>query len=207
MATTLDLVQQHLGPQEVAQIAQQLGADPAATQQAIDAAVPALVGGMASTAQQPQGATQIASLIGQHGGVLGNLGSVISGGGAGGGGILGSILGHHQPDVENGVQQASGMSSDKAKKLLMILAPIVLSALARRAGNSASAGGAGTATNAGGGGGLGGVLGGVLGGGLGNVLNGGLGDILKQDATQAHQQAQGGPMGGILGKILGGLGG
>jgi len=204
MASILDLVQQHLGPQEVAQIGQQLGTDPAATQQAIDAALPALVGGMASTAQSPQGAGELTSLMGAHGGVLGNIGSAISGGGAGGGGILGSILGHHQPAVESGVQQASGIGSDKTKKLLMILAPIVLSALARRAG---SAGGAAAPSGSTGGGGLGGALGGVLSGGLGNVLNGGLGDILKQDATQAHQQAQGGPMGGVLGKILGGLGG
>jgi len=204
MASILDLVQQHLGPQEIAQIGQQLGTDPAATKQAIDAALPALVGGMASTAQSPQGAGELTSLMGLHGGVLGNLGSAITAGGSASGGILGSILGHHQPAVESGVQQASGMSSDRTRKLLMILAPIVLSALARRAG---IAGGTSAPAGAGGGGGLGGALGGVLSGGLGNVLNGGLGDILRQDATQAHQQAQDGPMGGVLGKILGGLGG
>jgi hypothetical protein len=190
MASILDLVQQHLGPQELAQIGQQLGTDPASTKQAIDAALPALVGGMANTAQQPQGAGELQSLMGSHAGLLGSLGSLISsGGGASGGGILGSILGQHQPAVEQGVQQASGIQSDKAKQLLMILAPIVLSVLARRtmgAGGAASTG----ATTA-------------------NGAGGGLGDILRQDATQAQQQAQaqGGPMGGILGKILGGLAG
>ena len=188
MPTLLDVVNQHLGPQEIAQIGQQLGTDPAATQQAIDAALPGLVGGMANTAQAPQGAATIQGLMGTHGGILGDLSSVISGGGAGGG-ILGSILGQHQPAVEQGVQDASGLQSDKAKKLLMILAPIVLSALAKR-----SMGADGTGSSAGNGG-----------GGLGGILNGGLGDILRQDATQAQQQTQGSPMGGILGKILGGL--
>ena len=187
MASILDVVKQHLGPQEIAEIGQQLGTDPAATQQAIDAALPGLVGGMAQTAQAPQGAATIQGLLGSHGGILGDLSSAISGGGMGGG-ILGSILGQHQPAVEQGVQDASGLQSDKAKKLLMILAPIVLSALARR---SMGADGAGTAPGGG--------------GGLGGILNGGLGDILRQDATQAQQQTQGSPMGGILGKILGGL--
>ena len=183
MASVLDLVQQHLGPAEIAQIGQQLGIEPAAAQQAVDAALPALVGGMASTAQQPQGAGELQALLGSHGGgLLGNIGSMIAGaaGGGAGGGILGSILGQHQPAVEDGVDKASGIGSDNAKKLLMILAPIVLSALARRSMGAEGAGGAGQA-------------------------GGGLGDVLKQDATEAHEQAQGGPMGGILGKILGGL--
>lgn len=207
MASIIDLVKQHLGPQEIAQIGQQLGTDPAATQQAIDAALPAMVGGMASTAQQPQGASELQTLMGSHSGVLGNIGSMISAGGAGGG-VLGSILGQHQPAVEQGVQQASGFDQQKAKKLLMILAPIVLSALARRTMGS---GGAGAPASTGAAPTTGGGLGGVLSGGLGSILGGGagggLGDILKQDATQAQQQAQGGPMGGVLGKILGGLGG
>jgi hypothetical protein len=205
MASIIDVVQQHLGPQEIAQIGQQLGTDPAATQQAVNAALPALVGGMASTARQPQGATEIHGLMGSHSGALGDIGSMISGGGAGGG-ILGSILGHHQPDVEQGVQQASGLSSEKTKKLLMILAPIVLSALARRTMGNDGSGAAATPGATAGGGGLGGILSGGLGGILGGA-GGGLGDILKQDATQAQQQTQGGPVGGVLGKILGGLGG
>ena len=100
MASTLDLAQQHLGPQEIQQISQQLGTDPATTQQAVNAALPAIVGGLASTAQQPGGAS----------------------------GILGQVLGRHQADVNQGVQQASGLDSDRTRKLPMILAPIVLAA-------------------------------------------------------------------------------
>ena len=178
----LDLVQQHLGPQEIEQISRQLGTDAAATRQAVDAALPALVGGLASTAQQPGGESELRTLAGAQGGVLDNLGAMIGGGGVGG--ILGSILGGAQPTVEEGVQQASGLDSAKTRQLLAILAPIVLSALAKRAmgGSSAS-------------------------GGSGGMLDGGLADILRQDATQAQQKSAGTPGGGILGKILGGLGG
>jgi hypothetical protein len=176
MASILDLVQQHLGPQEVQQISEQLGTDTATAQQAVNAALPAMVGSLASTAQQPGGATGIQQLLGSHSGVLGSLGSLIGAGGAADGGILGQVLGRHEPDVQQGVQQASGLGSDQTKKLLMILAPIVIGALARRAMSH------GTAQE--------------------NPDD--LNDVLKQDAAQAHEQAkaQGHHVGGMLGKIL-----
>ena len=177
MASVLDIVQQHLGPQEMQQISQQLGTDPGTAQQAVNAALPAMVGGMANTAQQPGGASGIQSLLGSHGGILGSLGSMIGAGGAAdGGGILGQVLGRHEPAVQQGVQQASGLGSDQTRKLLMILAPIVLGALAKRAMNHGAAQSDPDQLN----------------------------DVLKQDAAQAHQQAQaqGHHMGGLLGKIL-----
>lgn len=140
MSSLLDLVKEHLGPQEVSQISQQLGTDQATTQQAVNAALPALVGGMANTAQQPQGASTIQQLMGSHAGVLGNLGSLLGAGApADGGSILGRILGHNQNEVQQGVQQASGLGSDQTRKLLMMLAPIVMGALAKRAMNHGNA--------------------------------------------------------------------
>jgi len=176
MASTLDLVQEHLGPQEIQQISQQLGTDPATTQQAVNAALPAIVGGLASTSQQPGGTSTIQQLLGSHGGILGSLGSLIGGGGAADSGILGQVLGHHQTDVNQGVQQASGLDSDRTRKLLMILAPIVIGALAKRAMNHGAENDPGK-----------------------------LNDVIRQDATQAQQQvqAQGQKhVGGLLGKML-----
>jgi hypothetical protein len=136
----VDLVQQHLGSNEIQQISQQIGADPATTERAIQTAVPMLVAGMAGTAQQPDGATQIQSLLGTHGNVLGNLGAMLGAGApADGGSILGSILGSHRDTVQQGVQQTSGLDAAKTKQLLMILAPIVIGALARRHSQSANA--------------------------------------------------------------------
>jgi hypothetical protein len=176
MASILELVQQHLGPQEVQQISQQLGTDPAQTQQAVNAALPAMVGGMASTAQQPGGASGIQQLLGSHGGILGSLGSLIGAGGAADGGILGQILGRHEGDVQQGVQEASGLGSDQTKKLLMMLAPIVVAALAKRAMSHGDA----------------------------HENPDQLNDVLRQDAAHAAEQAkaQGQHTGGLLGKVL-----
>ena len=128
----LDSVQQQLGPEQIAQISQQIGADPTQTRDAVQSALPMIVGGMAGTAQQPGGASTIQGLLGSHGGWLDNLGSLIGGGGAADGGVLGKVLGGHQSTVENGVQQSSGLNSDQTRKLLAILAPMVLAFLARR---------------------------------------------------------------------------
>ena len=144
----------------------------------MNAALPAIVGGLASTAQQPGGASSIQQLLGSHGGILGSLGSLIGAGGAADGGILGQVLGRHEADVNQGVQQASGLDSDRTRKLLMILAPIVIGALAKRA---MSHGAAQSDPNQ-------------------------LNDVLRQDAAQAQEQAnaQGQQhVGGLLGQDAG----
>lgn len=225
----LDLVQQQLGPQEMQQISQQVGADPAATEQAVQAALPMMVGGMAQSAREPEGASAIAGLLG-GGGIGGMLGGLLgggAGGGAGGGGlggllggmlgggagspgaagggggldmggILGSILGRSQPAVQDGVQQASGLNGDQTKKLLMILAPIVLGALMQRR-KQGQAGGAGAMASMPG-------MPGMPGGNAAAVDSDGDGipDYLEQEAQAAQQQAaQRSPqIGGIVGKIL-----
>jgi hypothetical protein len=177
MASILDLVQQHLGPSEIAQISQQLGTDPNTTQQAVDAALPAMVGGMANTAQQPQGASTLQGLLGSHSGVLGSLGALLGAGApADGGGLLGQILGQHQSTVQQGVEQQTGLGSDRTRKLLAILAPVVIGALAKRAADHGSA--------------------------QQNPEE--LKQVLQQDGAEAHQQAQAQSthMGGLLGKLM-----
>ena len=49
--SVLDLVQQNLGPAEIQQLSEQLGADPSSTASAVQAALPMLLGGMASSAR------------------------------------------------------------------------------------------------------------------------------------------------------------
>jgi hypothetical protein len=159
MSGIQDLISQQLSPDMINQISQTIGADPATTQQAVNAAVPMMMGGMAANASTPQGAQQIDAAASQHAGlldnlggignVLGGLGGMMQGGGSGasgglgglgglsdilsgaGGGILGNILGSNHSDVQDGVTQASGLDRAKAQRLLMILAPIVLAAIAR----------------------------------------------------------------------------
>lgn len=196
--SVLDLVQQHLGPSEIQQLSQQIGADPATTQSAVQAALPMMLGGMASSARQPGGATAIEGAMQDHasalgglggglGGILGSLGSLgglagaVGGGGGGGvGGILDRVLGHQQTAVQDGVQQASGLDRGQVQKLLMILAPIVLAALARRHQQGAGA----PATDA-----------------SADLNRNGVPDVLEREAQQAKAQAS--PhVGGLVGKIL-----
>lgn len=131
----IDAIQQHLGPTEINQISQHLGIDPATAQSAISAALPMMMGGMASHAQSG-GAEAVQQAIGAHSDVADNLSSVLQAGAPAdtgtSGGLLGRILGGHTQTVNQGVQQATGLDSDKTRKLLMMLAPVVLGVLARR---------------------------------------------------------------------------
>jgi hypothetical protein len=85
------------------------------------------------------------------------------------------VLGHNQSDVQQGVQQASGLGAEQTRTLLTILAPIVVGALARRATSDDSAQGPQEIQKS-----------------------------LQQDGQQAKQQAeQHSPhLGGLLGKIM-----
>jgi hypothetical protein len=151
-----DFIQQNLTPEMLDQISQQIGADPATTRQAVNAAVPMLMGGVAAHASTPQGAQALeaaAPATSQGGGMLGGLGDMIGGagglggvlggmmGGGGAGGILGSILGGNHSTIEDGVTQASGLNRQQSGKLLMMLAPIFLAAIShhRRQTNASPA--------------------------------------------------------------------
>ena len=170
----IDSVRQQLGPAEMQQISQQLGVDQATAEQAVQNALPSMVVGMAGHAQQPEGSQAIQGALGS-GAVLGGLGSILAGGAPGGdlGGILGSILGRHSTDVHQDVEQKSGLDSAKTRKLLMILAPIVIAALAKRHSQAQQTSAPGTQPP--------------------------LGDVLKNEANRANQGSGGG---GLLGKIL-----
>lgn len=186
----LDIVQQKLGPEQIQQISQHLGIDPATTSNAIAAALPMIVGGMAHTAQQPGGASAIQSAVDDHGagGILGSLGGLgglgglagmlggATGGTSGGGGLLGSILGQHSATVQNGVQTASGLDASKVQSLLAMLAPIVMAALAQHSASQPSSG-----------------------------SSGGIGSILQQAAAAAQNNSGSSQVGGVLGQILGKL--
>ncbi|MEO8578033.1 MAG: DUF937 domain-containing protein [Gemmatimonadales bacterium] len=160
MSGIQDIINQQLTPDRINLISHSIGADPAATRQAVEAAIPMMMGGMAAHAASPDGSAAIESAAAEHSGmldgggggmtgagamtgglgtVLGELGGMFGGGAAGG--ILGSILGSNHGDVQDGVTQASGLDRKKVGQLMMILAPIVLGAIARhRSQTGASAG-------------------------------------------------------------------
>ncbi|MDI3211955.1 DUF937 domain-containing protein [Arthrobacter sp. AL12] len=191
----------------VEQIAGLLGTDRQTAQAAVEAAVPTLLAGMQNNAQASDGAASLESALGQHqdglleGGV--DISQVDT---ADGEKIVSHVLGGQQDQVASrlaGASQLGGVGGDLIKKLLPILAPIVMSYLANKIlggrGQSSGAGGAGGARGAGGAGQPGGA------GGAGGIdLGGILGGILGGAAGGAGAGAGGGGMGG-LGDLLGGL--
>jgi hypothetical protein len=166
------------------QIASQLGEDPDAVRQAVDVALPALLGGLQANAQDPGGEASLAQAVGQHDAAVAtepiDLADVDA---ADGERITAHIFGAQQDQV---VQQlgATGVSSSLVQKLLPLLAPIVLSYLAKQMGakGGAAAGG------------------GVLGSILSSVLAG-----AAQGAGGSSRASTSGGLGGVLGDLLGGL--
>lgn len=165
----LDQIASRFTPETISGLSRQIGADEATTQQAVQAALPVLVGALSRNANRsPQSAAaltealekdhdgslldQLGSLLGggvAGGGLGGALGSVLGGGsqaGAGsvlggllggsgratnGSGILGHIFGNKRDGVEEGLSRASGLDRGKVMQLLVLLAPIVMSALGK----------------------------------------------------------------------------
>lgn len=166
MLSLQDLLGQQQGGEAVDQISQQVGAEPSLVNTAIQYALPAIIGGLANNAANPQGAQSLDSALNQHdGSILGNLGglgSLIMGQmqtpeptppQLNAGGILGHILGGSQGQVAQDVSQKSGLQMGQVAQILMMLAPIVMGYL----GQQKQQQGIGAD-------GLGGLLGGLLGG-------------------------------------------
>ena len=181
MSSILDMVQQHLGPDGIQRISQQLGIPPGEAQAAVAAALPMVMGGMASQAAQPGGAEAIHEAIQAHADTPGADPGLMHGG-AGGGGLIGRMLGTNHEQVQQNVSKASTLSPEKTGKLLMMLAPVVLMALARKHQQD------GTTTPQ----------------QLPQVLQQGQQEAAQQ-AVEQHPQL-GGMLGGLLNKVLGGIG-
>jgi len=164
-------------------LASQLGVDEQTAEEAAREAMPALLGGMQANAQDPAGAASLAKAVTQHdpslveGGV--DLDQVDT---VDGDKIVKNVFGDNSdqvmsqlgglPGLGGGGQGGGGM----VQKLLPVLAPIVMSYLAKQfmkgGASTQAASGSGGA-----GGGIGDLLGGLLGGGQGGA-GGGIGDLL-----------------------------
>ncbi|RTR28363.1 DUF937 domain-containing protein [Deinococcus radiophilus] len=215
----MDLLQMLAGQMQAQQVAQRVGTDPAQTQDALQAAVPLLLGALTRNAQQGQAGT-IEQAVAQHGSH--ELEQFAQGGQlpdmADGHKILGHVFGGQQQAAANAVGQRSGINPQLAMQILSIAAPLVLSYLNRQ---RQAQGGTGLPTGLPGGlpqtgavspaGGditsvLTSVLGGLLGGGMaggaaGGNLGGALDQVLGGGQSGAAPQGQRGDMGGLLGTL------
>ncbi|MGH8827358.1 MAG: DUF937 domain-containing protein [Jiangellaceae bacterium] len=172
----------------LSQLAAQLGVEPEVAEQATRQALPALLGGMGANAQDANGAASLSEALGQHssslldGGV--NLADVDT---TDGEKIVHNVFGASEEQVVNKLAGVSGGGGGLdmgalVKKLLPILAPIVMAWLSKKLGGGrAEPAGAradgGTQPAEQDSGGLGDLLGGIL-GGADQGGTGGLGDLL-----------------------------
>lgn len=138
-----DLLGQQQGNDAVGQISQMLGANQSMTSSAIQLALPMILSGLAKNASTPQGAESLNTALEQdhNGGLLDNLMGYIGGGlsqpsdtnrQTDGLGILGHIFGQKQTAAAQEVSQNTGLDVGQVAKLLIMLAPIVMSYLGKQ---------------------------------------------------------------------------
>jgi hypothetical protein len=193
-----------LGQLPIDDIAGRLGVDPQTARNAVQLALPTLVGGMHANAQDDAASQSLTQALGQHDNglldaVLGGRSSLDDVDTSDGGRIVSHVFGDNTDQVVHQLGAAGGVSSSVMSKLLPMLAPLVMSYLAKRmfgGGGSARAGSAHAGSAHGGSSGSGSAGGGGLADILGQVLGGGGGSLRGGDGSG----------GGIdLGSILGGL--
>lgn len=134
MASMSEMLLSQLSGDTMRQIGSAIGANPAATKQAVSAAVPLLFSALATNANSKTGA---ASLLGaldrdHDGSVLDDLGSLLSSFQSGpGGAILGHVLGGQLGSVQSGLAKKTGLGAGAISQLLIMLAPMVMGMLGK----------------------------------------------------------------------------
>ena len=192
------------------QIARQVGGSPDQVRAAVRQLTPAVTRGIQRQAGSQDGLGALLEML-QSGGHQQNLGNPAAYGQPSainaGNDVLGQIFGSKEVSrqVAGRVSEQSGLGPDLLKKLLPIVASLVMASLAKNAtGGSQAQAGSGS-------GGVGDVLGSILGGqqaapgGMGGGAGGGLGDLLGSVLGGGQGQAQapgGGGLGGMLTSML-----
>ncbi len=147
ISTLIEMLQQKLGSEGLSMQGCRIGADPQSTGNAVEAALPALVGALSRKGADTNGASGLMQMLDRDGdgNVLDDLQGFLGGNRAetgAGQNMLQQLLGGQQQRVEQGVAKASGLDAGAAQKLLGMLAPMVMGALAKeKQGKGLDAGG------------------------------------------------------------------
>ena len=143
MASIIDMLTSSLDGGAVAEIGKQLGKDEATTKNAINSALPMLLGALQKSTQRDQGAGLAAALQKKHdGSILDNVsGFLARNDRRDGAGILKHVLGSKQEQASAALQAAAGVDKTQAAGLLQSLAPLVLGAVAKSGGGKQLQGG------------------------------------------------------------------
>lgn len=182
----------------VGKVAGMLGGDTGKAQNAIGAALPALLGGVADQAGDPNRAPKLAAALQRDhdGGLLDDPGSAFDRSVAPGGdrstdgaGIVNHLFGAKRAETEQQVARAAGIDVSQAGSLLAGLAPMVMGVL----GKSQSGGGGLDLAS----------IAGLLQGGAGGGGVGGLKGMLDTDRDGKVGAKDVGGLKGIVSKLLG----
>lgn len=133
MASIFDLISSSLDSSAVSQISAQLGQDSNTTRNAINSALPMLIGALTKSAKADSGTGLARALNSRHdGSVLDDVAGYLSKNDqSDGAGILRHVLGANQDLAASTLQMASGVDKEQASSLLATLAPVVLGALGK----------------------------------------------------------------------------
>lgn len=141
----IDLLGQEYGGDVVARVATSIGESPAATQQAIGGAVPAVLGALAGMASTPSGAGGLLRMLqssGLDGGRLGSMSVAVGSPGAAsnlltiGGPLVSSLFGSRQSGLVDWLAKFSGMGRQSSTSLLALVVPHILTLVAKQASAS-----------------------------------------------------------------------
>lgn len=135
MDDLMESIAAQLSGAPMAQLSNQLGTDSRTTQNAVQAALPLLLGALAKNSANSGGAEALASALDRDhdGSILDDLGAFLgSGASSDGAAILGHVLGKREPAVEAGIGKATGLQTGQIAQLMQMLAPIVLGYLGRQ---------------------------------------------------------------------------
>lgn len=139
MSSILDLIRSTLDDKAIEEIGGQIGQDPRTTTEAIDSALPMLVGALSRSTRQDGAAGLNRALETRHdGSVLDDVATYVgSGDRSDGNGILGHVLGSHQDAAARVLGASSGIDRGQASSLMATLAPLILGAVGKtkREGN------------------------------------------------------------------------
>jgi len=132
MPGLMDLLGSALGGDVQQQMSERIGADPQRTGNAIQAALPMLLAGLAHQTSQPGGPEALHGAIARdHDGTALDRPAEATTHTGDGAGILGHLFGGQQDMAHQAVARASGIDPGQAAQVLMMLAPLVLGALGR----------------------------------------------------------------------------
>lgn len=133
MSYLLDLVRLSIDDVSIEKISGHIGQDPITTTEAIDSALPMLVGALSRRAREDGAAGLNGAVERDHDGdILSDVaGYVEFGDRSEGRRILGHVLGPHQESAARVLGASSGLEKSQASSLMVTLAPVLLGAIGK----------------------------------------------------------------------------